>query len=213
MFEIPRCVRVTHICICKLTIIGSDNDLVAWTAPSHYLNQCWNMFIHENAFGDVSVWEMVFILFLPQCDNYLKWSWSIQTYYYPVNHNTRLHILFASKDSINNKSAMVETMAWHTAGNNPLPEPMMTQFTDVCDMHHRASMIAYEIIKKELPAKLLIINIFIMNIQQSIFLSNRHSTSNSILCTCYHNLTKRLVVEVTASAIRLINWAFIRLII
>ena len=28
-----------HICICKLTIIGSDNGL----APSHYLNQCWNI--------------------------------------------------------------------------------------------------------------------------------------------------------------------------
>ena len=26
--------RVTHICVSKLTIIG-------WTAPSHYLNQCW----------------------------------------------------------------------------------------------------------------------------------------------------------------------------
>ena len=42
--------RVTHICISKLTIIGSDNCwgwfrqwLVAWFASSHYLNQCWNI--------------------------------------------------------------------------------------------------------------------------------------------------------------------------
>ena len=32
--------RVTHICFSKLTIIGSVNT---WTAPSHYLNQCWNI--------------------------------------------------------------------------------------------------------------------------------------------------------------------------
>ena len=32
--------RVTHICVSKLTTIGSDN---AWSAPSHYLKQCWNI--------------------------------------------------------------------------------------------------------------------------------------------------------------------------
>ena len=61
--------RVTHICVGKLTIIGSDNG---WSAPSHYLNQCWNIvnsnlrnklqwnprqnsfiFIQENAFENV----------------------------------------------------------------------------------------------------------------------------------------------------------------
>ena len=31
--------RQTHICVIKLTIIGSDNGL----SPSHYLNQCWNI--------------------------------------------------------------------------------------------------------------------------------------------------------------------------
>ena len=35
--------RVTHICVSKLTIIGSDKWLVAWPAPSHYLNQYWNI--------------------------------------------------------------------------------------------------------------------------------------------------------------------------
>ena len=36
--------RVTHICVSKLFIIGWDNGLsVAWTAPSHYLKQCWNI--------------------------------------------------------------------------------------------------------------------------------------------------------------------------
>ena len=31
--------RVKHICLSKLTVIGSDNGL----APSHHLNQCWNI--------------------------------------------------------------------------------------------------------------------------------------------------------------------------
>ena len=59
--------------------------LVAWPAPSHYLNQCWNIvnwtignkpqwnlkrnsyiFIEENAFENV-VWKMASILSRPQC--------------------------------------------------------------------------------------------------------------------------------------------------
>ena len=74
--------RVTHICVSKLTIIGSDSG---WTASSHYLNQCWNIinfilrnklqwnlnrnsyiFTQENAFEN-SVWKMAAILSWPQC--------------------------------------------------------------------------------------------------------------------------------------------------
>ena len=74
--------RVTHICVSKLSILGSDN--VAWSAPSHYLNQCqnivnwtprdkfqWkvnrnpNIFIDENTFENV-VCEMLSILSGPQ---------------------------------------------------------------------------------------------------------------------------------------------------
>ena len=77
---------VMHICVNKLTIIGSDNGLiVAWTAPSHYRSQCWNIvnsslrnklqwnfnrnaniFIQENALQNV-VCEMTSILSRPQC--------------------------------------------------------------------------------------------------------------------------------------------------
>ena len=38
--------RVTHICVSNWFIIGSDNGLSpgpVWPAPSHYLNQCWNV--------------------------------------------------------------------------------------------------------------------------------------------------------------------------
>ena len=80
-------VRVTHVCVSRLTITGSENG---WTAPSHYLNQCWiianwtlrnkfqwnfnrnsNIFIHENAIESV-VCEMAFILSRPQWVNEIK---------------------------------------------------------------------------------------------------------------------------------------------
>ena len=64
--------KVTHICIIKLSHHWFRPWLVAWLAPSHYLNQCWNnvnrtpgnifqsnfkqntiIFIEENAFQNV----------------------------------------------------------------------------------------------------------------------------------------------------------------
>ena len=77
--------RVTHICVGKLTIIGSDNDLSP--GRRHYVNQCWiivnwalanifqwkfnqntTLFIEENAHENV-VCEMASILPRPQCVN------------------------------------------------------------------------------------------------------------------------------------------------
>ena len=40
--KLTRWGRVTHICVGKLTIIGSDNGLSPGRY-SHYLNQCWNI--------------------------------------------------------------------------------------------------------------------------------------------------------------------------
>ena len=88
--------RVTHICISRLAIIGSNNGLmpdrhqaIIWI----YLNQCWNVvnwtlgnefewnlnwniyiFIQEHAFENV-FWKMASILPLPQCCKQLHhWS-------------------------------------------------------------------------------------------------------------------------------------------
>ena len=68
--------RVTHICVGKLTIIGSDNGLsperrkaIIWTNAGILLH--WNsnrnssIFIEENAFENV-VCEMLFISSRPQ---------------------------------------------------------------------------------------------------------------------------------------------------
>ena len=76
---LTHCGWVTHLCVSKLTIIGSDQ------ATSHYLNQWWNIvnwnltnkpqwnlnrnsyiFIQENAFENV-ICEMTAILSQPQC--------------------------------------------------------------------------------------------------------------------------------------------------
>ena len=75
--------RVTHICVSKLSILGSDK--------SHYLKQCWiminwtlrnklqwhfntnsNIFIKENPFQKV-VWKITSILSRPQCINGNVW--------------------------------------------------------------------------------------------------------------------------------------------
>ena len=77
--------RVTHICVSKLTIIGSDNGLspgrhqaITWTKAvslliwplgtnfSEILIEIQNIFVQENAFENV-VCEMSAILSQPQC--------------------------------------------------------------------------------------------------------------------------------------------------
>ena len=51
-----------------------------------------------------------------------------------LNENVRIAIQnslsFVPKGSIDDKSALVRVMAWRRTGDKPLPEAMMTQFTD-----------------------------------------------------------------------------------
>ena len=88
--------RVTHICVSKLTTIGSDNGLSPGWSQAIYLNQCWNIvnsnlrnklqwnfkgdlysFIQVNAFENV-VWKMAAIFSRPQCVNWLWLSDAIR---------------------------------------------------------------------------------------------------------------------------------------
>ena len=50
------------------------------------------------------------------------------------NKNVRIAIKFSLKfvphGALDNKSALIQVMAWHRKGNKPLPEPMLIQFTD-----------------------------------------------------------------------------------
>ena len=42
---------------------------------------------------------------------------------------------FVPKGPIDNKRATVQVMAWRRTGGKPLPEPMLTQFTDAYMQH------------------------------------------------------------------------------
>ena len=42
----------------------------------------------------------------------------------------RISLKFIPRGPIDNKSALVQVMAWDRTSNKPLPEPMLTQFTD-----------------------------------------------------------------------------------
>ena len=56
-----------------------------------------------------------------------------------LNENDSIRIWFSLKfvprSPIDNKPALVQVMAWRWTGDKPLPEPMMTQFTDAYMWH------------------------------------------------------------------------------
>ena len=55
------------------------------------------------------------------------------------NENDRilLHVSLrlVCKSPVDNKPALVQVMAWRQIGDKPLPDPMLTQFTDVYMQH------------------------------------------------------------------------------
>ena len=56
-----------------------------------------------------------------------------------LNENFRISIQislkFVPKGPIDNKSALVQVMAWCRTGDKTLPEPVLTQFTDAYMRH------------------------------------------------------------------------------
>ena len=65
-------------------------------------------------------------------DDIFKWNF--------LNENDRtipiqISLKFVRKSPIDNKSALVQVMAWRQTGDKPLPEPMMTQFTNAYMQH------------------------------------------------------------------------------
>ena len=56
-----------------------------------------------------------------------------------LNENDRIPIQISLKfvpgSSIDNKPALVQVMAWHRTGDKPLPEPMLSPFTDAYMRH------------------------------------------------------------------------------
>ena len=54
-----------------------------------------------------------------------------------VRISNKISLKFVPKGPIDNKSALVQVMAWCRTGDKPLPEPMLTQFTDAYMRHWR----------------------------------------------------------------------------
>ena len=50
-------------------------------------------------------------------------------FYVTVNYYILIQISskFVLNDTIDNNSGLIQVMAWHQAGNKPLPEPMLTK--------------------------------------------------------------------------------------
>ena len=76
---------------------------------------------------------MVAFLFAPQCDTLTILADDIFKHIF-FNGNIRISIQvslkFVPKGLIDNTSALVQVMAWRPAGDKPLPEAMITLFTD-----------------------------------------------------------------------------------
>ena len=47
----------------------------------------------------------------------------------------QISLKFVPEGPIDNKSALVQVMAWRWTSDKPLPEPMVTQFTDAYMWH------------------------------------------------------------------------------
>ena len=48
---------------------------------------------------------------------------------------TQISLKLVPKSPVDYKPALVQVMAWRQTGDKPLPEPMMTQFTDAYMRH------------------------------------------------------------------------------
>ena len=47
----------------------------------------------------------------------------------------QISLKFVPRSPIDNNPALVQVVAWHWTGDKPLPEPMMTQFTNAYMWH------------------------------------------------------------------------------
>ena len=111
--------RVTHICVSKLIIIGSDNGLspdrrqaIVWTNAGILLKH-WGRdemdAISQTTFSNAFSWMKIF------------------------EHRLEFHMKFVPKDPINNILALVQIMAWGRPGDKPLSESMMVSLpTHIC---------------------------------------------------------------------------------
>ena len=80
----------------------------------------------------------------------------------------RISLKFVPKGPIDNKWALVQVMAWRRTGDNLLPEPMLTRFSDTY-MWYKEEMSYLVLVRAELM------------FPESWQLKNQMSTTNSVL--------------------------------
>ena len=105
-------------------------QVMAWCrqATSHYLSQCWPRSLLPNGVTRPNE--------LPHLP-WTKWP-SFHRQHFPMHFHECFDWKFTdvcSKGPIDNKSALIQVMAWRRTGVKPLPEPMLAQFTDVYMRH------------------------------------------------------------------------------
>ena len=115
-----------YICISKLIIIGST-----WSAPSHYLNQFWNI-VNLNLRSELQ-WNLNTLR--PRKHGHHFADDTFNRIF--VNENVRIPIKYSlkcvPKGPINNIPALVQIMAWRRPGDKPLSEPVMVSLlTHIC---------------------------------------------------------------------------------
>ena len=150
--------RVTHICVSKLTTIGSDNGLspgrrqaiiwsnagilLIWTLIRNKyqwnLKRNWCIFIQANAFENV-VWKMAAILSRPQCVNTLRPRQNGRHFSDDIfewifwNENVLISINISLKfvpgGPINNIPTLLQIVALRRPSDKPLSEPMTVRLT------------------------------------------------------------------------------------
>ena len=64
-------------------------------------------------------------------DDYFGWIFLNENDITPI----RISLKYVPRSPIDNKPAMVQVMAWRRTGDKPLPETMLTQFTDAYMRH------------------------------------------------------------------------------
>ena len=155
--------RVTHICVSKLIIIPPDNGLspgqrqaiigtnagimLIWTVGTNFSEILSEIrtFSFKKTYLNMSSakWRpfclgLNVLMHLP-LDKMVAISQKTFSNAVFINENfcvlIPISLKFIPKGPIDNKSSLVQVMAWCQTGNKPLSEPMMTQFTDTYMWH------------------------------------------------------------------------------
>ena len=113
-----------HICVIKLTVIGSGNGLAPGRCQAIIWTRAGILLIRASGtnFSDIRTFSFTKM--------HLKMSAKWQPFCPGVDEPEQKWSPF---DDIfrHNKSALVQVMAWHLFGDKPLSEPMVTQFIDL----------------------------------------------------------------------------------